>query len=140
MNTVTEHQSATGSGDHSVGDLVKQATEQLSDLVRQEMRLAQAEMTQKGKRFGIGGGLFGGAGAVAYVAFMAFAGAAIAGISVALPVWASALIVGGVLLLLAAVLAAAGRKQVRQAAPPAPQQAINSVKADVQEIKERVHR
>lgn len=140
MNTVTGHRPATRSGDHSVGDLVKQATEQLSDLVRQEMRLAQAEMAQKGKRFGLGGGLFGGAGAVAYVGFMAFAAAAIAGIAVALPVWGSALIVGGALMLIAAVLAMLGRQQVNKAVPPAPQQAISSVKADMQEIKERVHR
>lgn len=140
MDTVTEHRPAARTGDHSMGDLVKQATEQFSDLVRQEMRLAQVEMAQKGRRFGLGGGLFGGAGAVGYLALMAFVVAAITGIAAALPVWGAALIVAGALALSAAVLATVGKRQVSRAVPPSPQQAINSVKADVQEIRERAHR
>jgi nitrate/nitrite transporter NarK len=131
------HRAANGD---SVGALVSQATQQLSQLVRAEMRLAQAEMAQKGKRFGLGGGLFGGAGTVAFVALQALAAAGIAALTLVLPVWASALIITGVLLLLAAVLALVGKKQVHRAIPPAPQQTIESVKADVAEIKERAHR
>ncbi|WP_344632537.1 phage holin family protein [Streptomyces glaucosporus] len=123
-----------------MGELVSQATQQLSQLVREEMKLARAEMVRKGKRFGIGGGLFGGAGVVAFLALQALVATVIAALALVLPVWASALIVCCVLLAVAAALAAAGRKQVGRASPPKPERAIDSVKADVAEIKERAHR
>ncbi|QEV17470.1 phage holin family protein [Streptomyces alboniger] len=125
---------------HSVGQLVEQATTQLSELVRQEMRLAGQEMAEKGKRAGRGGGLLGAAGAISYIGLMALAATAIAALSLALPVWAAALIVTGVLFAVAGVLAAVGRGQLKRAVPPVPQEAIDSVKADVEEIKGRAHR
>jgi Flp pilus assembly protein TadB len=124
----------------SVSDLVKQASEQISQLMRQELRLAQAEMKQKGKRFRTGGGLFSGAGVVGFIALQALAATAIVALDLVWPLWVSALVVAAVLLAVAAVLAAVGKKQVSQAAPPAPEQAIDSVKADVAKIKERAHR
>lgn len=127
-------------GDESVGALVSRASQQISQLVRDEMRLAQAEMTEKGKRFGVGGGMFGGAGVVAFVAFQAVAAAGIAALALVVPVWAAALIVTGVLIALAGVLAVLGRKQFRRATPPAPEQAIDGLKADVTEIREKAHR
>ncbi len=123
-----------------MGELVSQASQQLSQLVREELRLAQAEMSEKGKRFGKGGGMFGGAGVVAFVGLQALAATAIAALALALPVWASALIITGVLFAIAAVLATMGKKQVGRAKPPTPEQAIDSVRADVAEIKERAHR
>ncbi|WP_245769572.1 phage holin family protein [Streptomyces indicus] len=131
---------AAADGHASVGELVSRASEQLSTLVRQEMQLAKAELTEKGKQAGFGGGLFGAAGAVAYVGFMVLAAAAVAALSLALPVWAGALIVSGVLFLTAGVLAAAGRQRFTKAAPPMPERAIDSVRADVAEIKERAAR
>ncbi|WP_432118754.1 phage holin family protein [Streptomyces sp. bgisy032] len=128
------------SGDEPVGELVQRATAQLSDLVRSEMRLAQAEMTEKGKRFGKGGGLFGGAGVLGFVTLQALVATAIAALAVPLPVWAAALIVTAVLAVATAVTALAGRKQVRSATPATPQRTIDSVKADVAEIKESAHR
>jgi uncharacterized integral membrane protein len=125
---------------HSVGELVGQATEQLSQLVRQEVALAKEELAAKGRRVGRGGGLLGAAGAVAYVGLFALAGTATAALSLALPVWAAALIVTAVLFVIAGVLAMTGRAQLRQAAPPTPEQTIGSVKADVDEIRERAHR
>jgi Putative Actinobacterial Holin-X, holin superfamily III len=127
-------------GDHSVGELVTQASRQLSDLVHQEMRLAKMEMAQKGKRAGLGGGMFGGAAMIGYLGLGAFVAAAIAGVAVALSVWASALIIGGALLALAGLLALIGRRQMKRAMPPTPEQAISGVKADVEEIRERAHR
>jgi hypothetical protein len=127
-------------GHHSVGELVSRASEQLSTLVRQELQLAKAELTEKGKQAGRGGGLLGAAGAVAYVGFMVLAAAAVAALSLALPVWASALIVCGVLFLIAGALAAAGRSRLGRAAPPVPEQTLDSVRADVAEIKERATR
>ncbi|WP_398683736.1 phage holin family protein [Streptomyces akebiae] len=125
---------------HSVGELVGQATEQLSLLVRQEVALAKEELAEKGRRAGRGGGLLGAAGAVAYVGFMTLAGAGVAALSLVLDVWAAALIVMGVLFVIAAVLAAMGRAQLRRATPPRPELALDSVKADVDEIKGRARR
>ena len=127
-------------GQHSVGELVGQATEQLSELVRQEVRLAKEELAQKGRRVGRGGGLLGAAGAVAYVGLMALAATSAAALSLVLPVWAAALIVTAVLFLVAGVLARTGRAQLGRAAPPMPEEALDSVRADVDEIKERAHR
>ncbi|MDQ0778068.1 putative membrane protein YqjE [Streptomyces aurantiacus] len=125
---------------HSVGELVGQATEQLSELVRQEMQLAKMELAEKGRRAGRGGGMLGAAGAVAYVGLMALAATGVAALSLVLPVWAAALIVTAVLFLVAAVLAKTGRTQLGRATPPKPERALGSVRADVDEIKERAHR
>ncbi|MER7108669.1 phage holin family protein [Streptomyces sp. NPDC000229] len=135
MSTVEPSTGSSGRDD-SVGALVTQA----SQLVPDEMRLAQAEMVQKGKRFGIGGGLFGGAGMVAFLALQALVATGIAALALVLTVWASALIVCGALVVIAAVLALTAKKQVAQATPPTPERAIDSVKADVAEIKEKAHR
>lgn len=125
---------------HSVGELVGQATEQLSLLVRQEVALAKEELAEKGRRAGRGGGLLGAAGAVAYVGFMTLAAAGVAALSLVLDVWAAALIVMAVLFVIAAVLAAVGRAQLRRATPPRPERALDSVKADMDEIKGRARR
>ncbi|MEE4546240.1 phage holin family protein [Streptomyces sp. V4-01] len=123
-----------------VGELVQRASQQLTELVRGELRLAQAEMTEKGKRYGKGGGLFGGAGLVGFLTLEALVVAAIAALAVPLPVWAAALIVTALLGAVAGAMALAGKKEIAQAAPPAPEQAIENLKADVAEIKESAHR
>jgi Putative Actinobacterial Holin-X, holin superfamily III len=124
----------------SVGHLVQLASRQLTDLVRAEMRLAQAEMSQKGRRFGKGGGMVGGAGLFGVIGLMALAGTVIAAIAVALPVWAAGLIVTAGLFAVAGLLALVGRSQIRRAAPAAPHEAIDSVRTDVAELKERTRR
>jgi uncharacterized membrane protein YqjE len=130
----------SSSGEAPVGELVNRAAQQLSQLVREEMQLARAEMTEKGKRFGIGGGLFGGAGVVAFLALQALVATVITVLALALPLWASALIVTAALFVVAAILALTGKKRVKQATPPTPERAIDSVKEDVAEIKERSKR
>jgi hypothetical protein len=128
----------TGSGaQEPVGELVQRASRQMSHLVRDEMRLAQAEMTEKGKRFGKGGGLFGGAGLFGVLTSQALATTAIAALSLVLDVWAAALIVAGALAAITALAAALGKQQISKASPPTPEQTMDSVKADVAEIKER---
>jgi hypothetical protein len=127
-------------GDEPVGVLVTRASEQMTQLVRQELRLAQAEMKQKGKRFGIGGGLFGGAGMMAFLALEALVAAAIAAVWLVLPLWASALVVCGALLLVAGALALAGKLELGRAKPAAPRQAMDNVRYDVAELKEAAHR
>ncbi|MFI1104481.1 phage holin family protein [Streptomyces melanogenes] len=134
-----EH-SPHASGQEPVSELMHRASQQLTELVRGEMRLAQAEMKEKGKRYGKGGGLFGGAGVVGFLMLQALVATVIAALAVPLPVWAAALIVTVALGVIAAVLAVVGKKQVAQAAPPVPDQTIESVKADVAEIKESAQR
>lgn len=126
--------------EHSVGELVGQATEQVSRLIRQEMALAKVELAEKGRRAGRGGGMLGAAGAFAYAGLLATAFTGGAALSLVLPVWAAALIITAVLFVIAAVLAALGREQLKKATPAAPEQTLGSVKADVEEIKGRAHR
>ena len=125
-------------GDQSTADLVKQAAEQISRLVRDELRLAQAEITEKGKRAGIGAGLFGGAGVVALYGLAALLTSIVLLLALAMPAWVAALIVAVVLFGTAGVLALAGRGQVRQATPPMPAEAMESVKADINTVTEAV--
>jgi uncharacterized membrane protein YqjE len=126
--------------DRPVGDLVQQLSQQTAALVRQEMRLAQAEMQEKGKRAGIGVGMFGGAGIVALYGVGVLIAMAILLIATAVEPWIAALIVGVVLLAVAGVLALLGRKQVDRATPPKPEDAMESVQRDVQHVKERAGR
>ncbi|MGW3288427.1 phage holin family protein [Streptomyces sp. NPDC001002] len=137
----TEGTPRTGAGaQEPVGDLVQRASQQLSQLVRDEMRLAQAEVVQKGKRFGKGGGLFGGAGLLGVLTLQALVVTVIAALSLVMDVWAAALIVTAALGAVAALMAALGKQQISRATPPTPEQTIDSVKADVAEIKEKAHR
>ena len=126
--------------ERSVGELVQQLSQQTATLVREEMRLAQAELQQKGKRAGIGAGMFGGAGVVALYGVGALVAMAILLLATALEGWIAAAIVGVVLLLVAGVLALTGKKQVEQATPPKPEQAMDSVQRDVEHVKERARR
>ncbi|MFC9219804.1 phage holin family protein [Streptomyces hygroscopicus] len=132
--------SGTHGSDEPVSELVQRASQQLTELVRGEMKLAQAEMKEKGKRYGKGGGLFGGAGVVGFLMAQALVATAIAALAVPLPVWAAALIVTAVLGVIAAVMAMSGKKQIKEGAPPTPEQTVESVKADVTEIKESAQR
>jgi Flp pilus assembly protein TadB len=131
---------AGGTGEEPVSELVQRASQQLTELVRGELALAQAEMKQKGKRYGKGGGLVGGAGVVGFLMLQALVATAIAALAVVVPVWAAALIVAAVLGVVAAVLALRGKKQVDKAGSPTPEQTIENVKADVAEIKESAQR
>jgi hypothetical protein len=120
----------------STGELIGQLTDQLSRLVRDEVRLAQAEATQKAKRIGIGAGLFGGAGIVALLAVGALVTAAILSLANVMPGW----LVAVVLFLVAGVLALLGKKDVQQATPPLPTDTVASVQADIATVKEGLSR
>ena len=123
-----------------VSELVKQASEQVSQLVREEVRLGGAELAAKGKRAGIGAGLFGGAGSLAFYGVAALLAAAVLALALVLPAWAAALIVGVGLLVFAAVIALSAKRQINRASPPVPEQTTASLKADIAEIKERAKR
>ncbi|MFD5814181.1 phage holin family protein [Streptomyces sp. NPDC127038] len=133
-----ERNRATGSD--PVGELVQRASQQLTELVRGELRLAQAEMKEKGRHYGKSGGLFGGAGVVGFLMLQALVATVIAALAVPLPVWAAALIVTAVLGVVAAGMALMAKRQAGSAAPPRPERAIENVKADVVEIRRSAHR
>ena len=124
----------------STGELVKRLSEQVSTLVRDELKLAQLEMTRKGKQAGIGAGMLGGSGLIALYGVGCLLACAILGLSRVLEPWLAALIVGATLLLVSAVAALLGKARLKKAAPLVPAQATDSVKADVNEIRERAHR
>ena len=117
------------------GELVKQLAEETSLLVRKELELAQAEMTQKGKKAGIGLGELGGAGIVALYALGALTACFIAALALAMPVWLAALIVAIVYGIIAGVLALIGRRQLQQSLPPTPERTQQTVKEDIEWAK-----
>lgn len=117
------------------GELVKQLSEQTSRLARQEAELAKTELIGKATQAGIGIGMFGGAGTVAFYAVGALIAAAILGLATAVAAWAAALIVAAILAGLAGALALQGKRRVARATPPVPEQATESVKEDVQSLK-----
>jgi Putative Actinobacterial Holin-X, holin superfamily III len=104
------------------------------------LKLAQLEMTRKGKQAGLGAGMLGGSGVVALYAVGCLIACAIIALSGALAAWLAALIVGAVLLAVAGVAALIGKGRLRKATPPVPEETVSGVKADVEEIKERARR
>ena len=140
MSHTTETGQPSGTSERPTGELVKQMSEQVSTLVRDELKLAQLEMTRKGKQAGIGVGMFGGSGVIALYGVGCLIACAILGISRVLAPWLSALIVGVALLAVASIAALAGKSRLQRATPPVPQEAVHSVKTDVEEIKERTRR
>lgn len=121
-------------------ELIRQMSEQVSRLVRDELRLAKVELTEKGKHAGIGAGLFGGAGVVALFGAGSLVAAVILLLAYVMPAWVAAAVVGVVLLALAGVLGLSGKRQVTEAAPPTPARTIESVRDDIYAVKERAHR
>jgi MFS family permease len=121
----------------SAAELVTQLSEQTSRLVRQEMELAKAELAAKGKRAGLGAGLFGGAGTLGFYALGVLVAAAVLGLATAVSAWLAALIVAVVLGTVAGILALAGKEKVSEATPPVPEQTTESVKEDVRWAKSR---
>ena len=125
---------------HSTGELVKMMSEQVSTLIRDELKLAQLEMTGKGKQAALGAGMFGASGVVAVYGVGCLLACAIIAISGVVAAWLAALIVGAALLAAAGGAALVGKQRLQRATPPVPGEAVASVKADVEEIKERTHR
>jgi uncharacterized membrane protein YqjE len=126
--------------EHSTGELVKMMSEQVSVLIRDELKLAQVEMAGKGKQMALGAGMFGTSGVVAIYGVGCLLACAIIAISGVVAAWLAALIVGVALLAAAGGAALLGRKRIQKGVPPVPEQAVADIKADVEEIKERTHR
>ncbi|MDQ1058190.1 putative membrane protein YqjE [Arthrobacter globiformis] len=122
-----------------VAELLTQLSQQTSRLVRDELRLAQAELKEKGRHAGRGAGLFGAAGFLAFFGAAALITTIILALSLLLPAWLSALIVSVVLLIAAGIAALVGKKEVNQVGPPAPEATVKNVKRDINEVKEHRH-
>jgi hypothetical protein len=123
--------------DRPVSELMKDLSDQTTTLVRQEIELAKAEMTAKGKQVGIGAGAFGGAALVGLYAVGALTAAVILALSTAIDAWLAALIVGVVYAAVAGVLALVGKNKAQAGSPPVPERAIESTKEDVEWAKTR---
>lgn len=123
--------------DRPIGELLSQLADETSTLVRQELKLFQVEMTDKGKRAGLGVGMVGAGGIVALFAVAALTTCFIAALSLAMPVWLAALIVAVVYGAAAGILAMRGKHQVQEALPPTPDQTVQTVKEDVEWAKTR---
>lgn len=123
--------------DRGTGELVKQLSSQVSTLVRQEVELAKTEMAEKGKKAGAGAGMFGGAGVAGLMALGSLTAFLILVLALAMPAWAAALLVTALWAAVAGVLALRGRDKFRQMGAPAPKKTIETVKEDVQWLKDR---
>lgn len=121
--------------DEPLGAVVHRLSEQIPELVRSELRLAQAELAQKGKKAGLGIGMFSAAGLLAFFGLATLIATALIALAHVLPDWAAGLVVAVALLAGAAVAALAGKKEVGAATPPAPEKAIAGVREDVAVMK-----
>jgi hypothetical protein len=126
--------------ERSTGELVRSLSEQVSVLVRDELKLAQLEMTRKGKQAGMGVGMLGGSGVIALYGVGCLLACAIIALSEVVAAWLAALIVGAALLAAAAAAALVGRGRLQKATPPVPEQTVDSIKTDVEEIREGARR
>ena len=122
----------------STSDLVSQAAAQISTLVRDELALAKLELTEKGKRAGVGGGLFGGAAALSLYGLGLLLALAVVLLDLVWPLWLALLVVLVVVFAAAGVAALLGKQKLTAAAPPVPKDAIASTQADVQTVKNAV--
>jgi hypothetical protein len=124
--------------DRSIAELLGQLSEQTAALVRQELDLARAELTTKGKQAGIGAGMFGGAGLFGLYALGALTACVILALATAMDGWLAALIVAAVYGAIAGVLALTGKNRVKQGVPPVPEQTVETVREDVDLARQRV--
>ena len=129
--------SATDLQERPIGELLKQLSTETTMLVRQELDLAKAEVSEKGRKAGMGAGMFGGAGVSALLGLGALTAALIAALDTGMQTWLAGLIVGVLWLAVAGVLALQGKNKVQEATPPVPEQATESVKEDLQWAKTR---
>jgi Putative Actinobacterial Holin-X, holin superfamily III len=124
--------------DASFGELVKQLTQGLGTLARQEIQLAKAELSQKAKQAGVGTRMFGAATVAGLMALVALTACLIATLDLVMPIAVAAIIVTVIWAAVAGVLALAGRNRMKAATPPVPEQTVESVKEDVQWLKSRM--
>ncbi|HEY3577400.1 MAG TPA: phage holin family protein [Gaiellaceae bacterium] len=134
---------STANGHHGdlrergTAELVKQLSNQFSTLVRQEVELAKTEAAEKGKKAGVGAGMLGGAGVAGLLLLGSLTAFLIIVLALAIPAWASALLVTALWAAVAGVLALEGRNKLHEIGKPIPEKTVETVKEDVQWLKNR---
>jgi uncharacterized membrane protein YqjE len=119
----------------TTGELVSRLSSELTQLVRDELRLAQIEVTGKAKKAGVGAGMFGAAGLLALYGVGVLIATVILALALAMDAWLAALIVAVVLLAAAGIAALVGKNRVQEAAPLVPSRAVESVKRDIDTVR-----
>lgn len=119
----------------STGTLVADLSQNVSQLIRDELKLAQVEVTGKARQAGIGAGMFGAAGILALYGGGVTIATVILVLALVMDAWLAALIVAVLLLAAAGIAAVLGKKRVSEAAPPVPERAIENVKRDVDAVR-----
>ncbi|TVT34056.1 phage holin family protein [Amycolatopsis rhizosphaerae] len=122
--------------DRSIAQLVQDLSDQMRRLVRDELRLATAELKAKGRRAGVGAGVTGAAGVLALLGGATLVAAAVLALALVLPGWAAALIIGGFLVLVGGIALLVGGSQLKAAIPPLPREAVEGMAKDMQVIRE----
>jgi uncharacterized membrane protein YqjE len=122
--------------DEPVGDLLKQVSGEAQTLLRHEIALAKAEMTEKAKDVGVGAGMFGGAGYLTHLASLGLMLCLIFALATFMPAWLAALVVTVIFLAIAAALAVIGKKRFERVGPPVPIETVESVKQTIETVKE----
>lgn len=138
MADVTNKES-TDNTEQSTAALMRQASEQIAHLIRDEMRLLRIEMNEKRKRATKGASMLGAAAVIVLYAVTVLLAAAVFGLGTVLPMWLSALIIGGVMLVIAVVLLLIGKSSLKKAVPPMPKDTMDSLKNDIAAVRERAH-
>ncbi len=123
--------------ERSLGDLFSELASETSTLVRQEVALAQTELTQKATSVGKNVGFLVVGGAVGYAALLAILAAAIIGLAYFVPAWAAALIVGVVVGIVAFLLISSALKALKETSLT-PNQTVETLKEDAEWLKNQV--
>ena len=123
--------------EHGVGELVKELSGQVATLLRQEVELAKTELAEKGRKAGAGAGLFGGAGVAGLLMLGSLTAFLVIALALVLPAWAAVLIVTALWGAIAGVLAIQGRNTMRLMGKPVPEKTVETLKEDMQWLKNR---
>ena len=123
----TNHRDSEG-----MPEALKQFASDVLVLVRQEIELARAEMTEKVKSAGVGAGILSGSALAAIFTLASLTGLVVIALSLVLPLWASMLLVTVLWAGTTAILGLLGKKKVADAAPFLPEQTIANVKEDIE--------
>lgn len=124
--------------ERSIGELFGAVSQDLSLLMRQEVALAKAEMSEKAAVAGKNAGKVVGGGLLAYVGALALTAALIAGLAaIGVAVWLSALIVGIVYAAVGGILLKSGLDALKRS-PPTPARTVQTLRDDVNWAKEQL--
>jgi uncharacterized membrane protein YqjE len=124
----------------SIPELLQRLANETTLLVRQELRLAQAEIEQKIRRAGPSAGLLGAAALLVLGAFGTLTTTFIGALALAFPLWAAALIVTAVYGVVASIAAQRGLSALKHIGTPVPQKTIETLRDDAETIRAGVQR